>query len=225
MFCRFCGREMADESRFCRFCGKALEEGAQKTPEAPAAPKPKPMRNKLLYEGGRASVAPRIFGFVFVAILALAFLGAAGWCFYVLLTYGLGLGGWDSSFSEGIYDYVSFLMDGNAEMAFFADSALFSLLGVLLIVKGIGGILFYANTYVNVYEDRVEGVAGTMLIPKRCVPFSIPRKEILRAECHKRVLIITAKNGTSYRVATESAERATQLYEFLQRVPAHRLDE
>ena len=33
MFCKFCGNEIAENSKFCNFCGKAVEENSvEQTP-------------------------------------------------------------------------------------------------------------------------------------------------------------------------------------------------
>ena len=216
MFCRFCGKEIADESRFCRFCGKDLgsetNQVVSETVDAPAQTV-KTQENKpktdLIHAGGRISVAGTVFsGIVLFSLSVFTFTFAIFMTFWLLplLRYD---GMWSSP--EGI--------------ALRVLTVVIWLLVPLCVLKAVAIVLTRSVSYVNIYEDRVEGVAGANRAPLPIVRrFVFAREDILEVKREHAGLYLFTKTGAKYFVTAKDAESAARVYELLMR-SSHRIDD
>lgn len=194
MFCRFCGKEIADESFFCEFCGKELKN-APSEPEATAETKAEPTEpkvvpsenaaeNALLYESETQSVGWTV---------AEMFLGLAS----ILL--------------EFVVSIVCFIFFNPITL-----SAAF-LLWVTITFKLLEVIacpFFRLRTNVKIYEDHIEGEAGNSRLPI-IIPFTVARDEIRCVKSFRRVLYLYRKTGKTLCVSIKNRKSAAKIKELL----------
>ncbi len=229
MFCRFCGKEIADGSSFCKFCGKRLlDEAGKVAVESAVLSQGKEERrdaalggglnetvpkneekSSLLHRGGHASVGGTVFIAIFFSFLTVFLFSITVFFTFVLLPLLYADGMWTAP--VGILLRLAILV-----------------LWVLVLgmpLKTLALVLTRSLSHVNVYEDRVEGVSGVNRAPIPVIRrFVLSRDEILDAKRAGLGLHLVTKTGAKYFVMTPNEESAARVYELLMR-SSHHIDD
>ena len=170
---------------------------------------------KLLHAGGTHFCASDVVSFIFGLFFPLLPLGVVFYlvCFTVRSVMTFSSINGESLYANFIKYYAS---EADDALLWFCIFAIF-FVGVFFFVGNIVNLLFVLRTYVNVYENRIEGVSGLPFVPVPCKKFEISREDLVSVNRSGWKLTFTTRAGKKYCVGAKNFESAARVEEFLSR--------